>query len=118
MYFFLSNWVIWVLLQVYLFNRDILLSIYYILCTIRLQGIENFSAFISYMSESPLCVLVCSRAQSCWTLWDLKICSFLCPWDFPGKNTGMDCHIFLFQGILKPRDQIHVSCTGRWVLYH
>ena len=22
---------------------------------------------------------------------------FLCPWDFPGKNTGMGCH-FLFQG--------------------
>ena len=22
----------------------------------------------------------------------------LCPWDFPGKNTGMDCH-FLLQGI-------------------
>ena len=21
----------------------------------------------------------------------------LCPWDFPGKNTGVDCH-FLFQG--------------------
>ena len=24
--------------------------------------------------------------------------SLLCPWDFPGKNTGVDCH-FLFQGI-------------------
>ena len=23
---------------------------------------------------------------------------FLCPWDFPGKNTGVGCH-FLFQGI-------------------
>ena len=23
----------------------------------------------------------------------------LCPWDSPGKNTGVDCH-FLFQGIL------------------
>ena len=24
--------------------------------------------------------------------------SFLCPWDFPGKNTRVDCH-FLLQGI-------------------
>ena len=24
--------------------------------------------------------------------------SFLCPWDFPGKNTGVGCH-FLLQGI-------------------
>ena len=25
-------------------------------------------------------------------------CQFLCPWDSPGKNTGMGCH-FLLQGI-------------------
>ena len=23
---------------------------------------------------------------------------FLCPWDFPGKNTGVGCH-FILQGI-------------------
>ena len=28
-------------------------------------------------------------------LWPTK---FLCPWDFPGKNTGVGCH-FLLQGI-------------------
>ena len=31
------------------------------------------------------------------TLW-VVACQLLCPWDSPGKNTGVDCH-FLFQGI-------------------
>ena len=30
------------------------------------------------------------------TPWNIA-CQALCPWDFPGKNTGVDCH-FLFQG--------------------
>ena len=40
-------------------------------------------------------------AQSCPTLCDPMDCSitrFLCPWDFPGKNTGVGCH-FLLQEI-------------------
>ena len=44
----------------------------------------------------------------------------LCPWDFPGKNTGVSCH-FLLQGIFPTQDQILISCvsfTGGWILYH
>ena len=44
---------------------------------------------------------VCSVAQSCPTLvWPhgLYPARLLCPWDFPGKNTGAGCH-FLLQGI-------------------
>ena len=37
---------------------------------------------------------------------------FLCPWNFPGKNTGVDCHA-LFQGSSWPRDRTWVSCIGR-----
>ena len=40
----------------------------------------------------------------------------LCLWDSPGKNTGVGCHVLL-QGIF-PRDQTHVSCIGRYILYH
>ena len=60
-----------------------------------------------------VCVCVCacacvrSVAQSCPTFSDLMDCSsarFLCPWDCPGKNTGVGCHfllqrIFLTQGL-------------------
>ena len=37
-------------------------------------------------------------AQLCPTLCDPLDCSpsrFLCPWDFPGKNTGVGCHFHL-----------------------
>ena len=38
----------------------------------------------------------------------------LCPWDFPGKNTGAVCY-FLLQGTLLPRDQTHIFCiAGRF----
>ena len=30
-----------------------------------------------------------------WTIYPARL---LCPWDSPGKNTGVGCH-FLFQGI-------------------
>ena len=46
-----------------------------------------------------VCACVC--AQSCPTLWPhgLQPARLLCPWDSPGKNTGVGCH-FLFQGNL------------------
>ena len=49
---------------------------------------------------------VCPVTQLCPTLCDPMDCSLpgsSCPWDFPGKNTGVGCHsllqgIFLTQG--------------------
>ena len=47
-----------------------------------------------------VCVCACIHAQSCLTLQPhgLWLARLLCPWDFPGKNTGVGCH-FLFQGM-------------------
>ena len=42
----------------------------------------------------PLCVL-CRSVDSCLTLCDPRL---LCPWNSPGKNSGVGCHSFL-QGI-------------------
>ena len=41
-------------------------------------------------------------AQLCLTLraHGLEPIGFLCPWDFPGKNTGVGCH-FLLQRIFQ-----------------
>ena len=33
-----------------------------------------------------------------WRYMQASVLSFFCPWDSPGKNTGMGCH-FLLQGI-------------------
>ena len=44
----------------------------------------------------------------------------LCPWDSPGKNTGVGCH-FLLQGIFPTQGSNPVSgisSFGRWILYH
>ena len=43
---------------------------------------------------------MCSVAQSCLTLLPhgLLAVMLLCPWNFPGKNTGVGCH-FVPKGI-------------------
>ena len=49
------------------------------------------------------------------SLWSTR----LCPWDFPGKNTGVGCHA-LFQGIFPTRDNTPISCVsciGMQILY-
>ena len=49
------------------------------------------------------------------SLWPrgLEPTRLLCPWDSPGKNTGVGCH-FLLQGNLssRPRNWTQVSCTA------
>ena len=42
----------------------------------------------------------------------------LCPWDSPGKNTGVGCHALL-QGIFLTQESNSClfSCSGKWVLY-
>ena len=38
----------------------------------------------------------------------------LCPWDSPGKNTGVGCH-FLLQGIfLNQGSNLHLLCLLHW----
>lgn len=55
-----------------------------------------------FLSENstPKCLLLCvfsyfSRCSGLFssTLWTVASLSF-CPWDFPSKNTGVDCHAF------------------------
>ena len=56
--------------------------------------------FITYLFiHSIECLLIASVVS---TLGDQMDCS-LCPWDSPGKNTGVGC-CALLQGIFRPRD--------------
>ena len=50
-----------------------------------------------YMKNEKVKVLI---IQLCWTLSDPKDCTarLLCPWNSPGKNTGVGLHSLL-QGI-------------------
>ena len=71
-------------------------------------------------------VLVCVSAQSCPTLCDPTDRTargyspwLLCPWDSPGKNTGVVCH-FPLQGIFQTQgSNWHLLCPlhRRQILY-
>ena len=53
-------------------------------------------------------------AQSCLTLCNPIDCiplGVLCPWNSPGKNTGVGCHSLLQENFLT-RDQTQVSCIA------
>ena len=58
-------------------------------------------------------------AQLCLTLWmcptsGLKTTRLLCPWDFPGKITGVDCHALL-QGVFPTQgSNWHLLCLLHW----
>ena len=60
--------------------------------------IGNLSALFIIYYNAMRCVHVqLLSARLFATPWTVAT-RFLCPWDFPGKNTGVGCH-FLLQGI-------------------
>ena len=75
-----------------------------------LSGVDHITTLIVQLEKLRLserkCVCVCVPAWSAvltlpsHRLWPTRL---LCPWDFPGRNTGAGCHallqeIFLTQG--------------------
>ena len=65
-----------------------------------------------------VCVCVCyllSCVQLFATPWTIP-CQILCPWNSPGKNTGVDCH-FLLQGILLTQGSKPGFLHCRQILY-
>ena len=55
-----------------------------------------------------------SHVCLCVTLWTVAYQAPLCPWDSPGKNTGVSCHA-LFQGIfLTQGSNPHLLCLQHW----
>ena len=49
-------------------------------------------------------------SDSLWP-YGLYTAGLLCPWDSPGKNTGVDCN-FLLQGIFPTQDGICICCVS------
>ena len=69
-----------------------------------------------------VCVLSCSDMFD--SLWPhgLQSTRLLCPWNFPGKNTGAGCHfllqeIFLTQGLNPYLVQILYHCAFCWAQF-
>ena len=104
-------------------------------CAILVPGHSNESTKswpLGYLSIPRICYYysACSVTQPCLTLsnpmdyspslskWESI--GLLCPWDSPGKNTGVGCHALL-QGIFPTQgSNPHLLCLLLWqqVLYH
>ena len=73
--------------------------------------------WLSYLTRRKVKVKV---SQSCLTLCNLMDCSLLrllCPWNFPGKNTGVGSH-FILQEIFPTQKLNPVLLNYRQILYH
>ena len=72
---------------------------------------ENCKSFLFH----TVCV---SRSVVPDSLWPhgLQSTRFLCPWDFPGNDTGMGCH-FLLQGIFPTQESNPGLLHCRQILY-
>ena len=70
----------------------------------HISKLNNFSKviLICFLRVMLLCVHVCVLSRSVVSdslqPHGLKLVRLLCPWNFPGKNTGVGCH-FVLQGI-------------------
>ena len=58
-------------------------------------GVQSLSCSFSGVISGLFSCCVCLVGQSCSILCDSRL---LCPWDSPGKDTGVGCHALL-QGI-------------------
>ena len=68
-------------------------------------------------SESETEIVSCSVVSDSLPSHGLYPTMILCPWDSPGKNTGVGC-LFLLQGIF-PTLGLNLSLLHcRWILYH
>ena len=61
-----------------------------------------------------VCVISCFSRVCFHGLWPARL---LCPWDSPGKNTGVGCH-FLLQGIFLTQGSNLSFLHCRQILYH
>ena len=110
------------------------LILIHLIPTVNLQGNSHLIEGIqrSLISDSMHTVVQRQRchqgtpllASKLQATLHLLLCSAVmsgsCPWNSPGKNTGVGCH-FLLQVIFPMQDRTHVSCIfciGKQILYH
>ena len=83
-------------------------------------GKVEFYLLLQSSVSSNTCLCVCSVVSDSLQPYGLQTVRLLCPWNFPGKNTGAGCH-FLLQEIFPTQgsNPILLSLfTGREILYH
>ena len=86
-----------------------------------IQFTYEHEIFVGIPSILPQWGNVCMCALSCLvmskslvTLWTVQSSRLLCPWNFPGKNTGADCHFLLHGIFLTQGTNPHLLCLLHW----
>ena len=65
------------------------------------------SAFVwRSVGGGGLVAMLCPTLATPWTV----ACMLLCPWDSPGKNTGVDCHLLRVEQ--KEKQELGDCCGG------
>ena len=77
---------------------------------LKLVGCTNLSTRVLRAPGWAPASLSAKLLQSCLTLWPYRLQPprLLCPWDSPGKNTGVGC-MSSSRGSFQPRDQTWIS---------
>ena len=64
------------------------------------------------------CYLAANSGLILLKLHGMQLARRLCPWDFPGKNSGGGCHFLLQRNLPNPGMGSCISCIGRQVVYN
>ena len=90
-----------------------------LLCSITIMLYLPLRALVRIKWVITTCA--CSVTQYCLTLQPHELyeacLSGSCPWNFPGKNTGVNCCSISRRSSL-PRDRTFIPCIVRRILYH
>ena len=109
-------WLTFLLLLSFFFNFDHQKAQCYMwFCSTRDKGME--SGMQDQIRSHSQCCLVMQQCLILQRPLGLQPARFLCPWDFPGKSTGVGCH-FLLQGILLTQGLNLSLLHGRQILYN
>ena len=86
-------------------------KVFYVELRERMYPVSMTPTYPTYMT-----LVCCASHQSCPTLCNPMNC-LLCPWNSPGKNTGVGCHSLL-QGIFLSQGSYPGLLHYRQTLYH
>ena len=89
------------------------------ICKWLIKSREQHPVLTSSANDLPTCICVCAvisvESDPFWPR-GLEPARFLCPWDFPGKNSGVGC-CALLQGIFLTQDSNSHLLPCRRILY-
>ena len=83
-------------------------------CWSSLPNITKLFSLTKEWNESNFIYNSFLRVSSYWALLFHKLAGLLCPWDSPGRNTGVGCHLLLQGTFLTQEDPESPALAGRF----